>query len=138
MIPAHSFCSYGAVYKINGGISGELTCLLYKVEGVVMNGFLIRKKRIKRNNRRAQVALELSFSVIGTVLIILGTIRLFIWSGQDLIGRLSAHRTTLYEDVSGSYDGVLNQIRPHFYRDGIAPFEPSVKSEIFGGNRPFD
>jgi hypothetical protein len=99
---------------------------------------LWRKKRLKGSGNKAQVALELSFSLIGTVLIILGTIRLFVWAGRDLIGRLAAHKDHLIEDTSEGYDGTLNQLRPHFYPEGTAPFVTSVQSEVFHGVRPYD
>ncbi|MCK5214381.1 MAG: hypothetical protein KAR05_03395 [Candidatus Omnitrophica bacterium] len=103
-----------------------------------MRIFLFRRKKEQRCRNKAQVALELCFSLFGTVLIILGTIRLFVWSGKDLIGRLAAHRDGLIEDVPASYDGILYQLRPRFYKGGTAPFQPSVRSEIFQKDRPYD
>ena len=103
-----------------------------------MSILLFRIKKGQRCRHKAQVTLELCFSLFGTVLIILGTIRLFVWSGKDLIGRMAAHREGLIEDVQGNYDGILQQIRPRFYPGGTAPFQPSVRSEIFQRDRPYD
>ena len=54
--------------------------------------------------------IEFSFCMIVVVILFLGLIKVFVWSGVDLLGRRQAHDTIL---INGATPEL--QIRPVFY-----------------------
>lgn len=82
-------------------------------------------------NLKGQSTIEFTFSMVVTVLLILGLIRVFQWTGNDLAERRVAHETALLDGSCG--DGPtcpLEQIRPTFFYS--AELRAAVNSNIFG------
>ena len=73
-----------------------------------------------------QTMIEFSFCMIVVVVLLLGMIKVFVWSGKDLIGRRVAHETILAnEDLTPD-----RQIRPVFYY--ATRFDAVVDSNVYG------
>ena len=87
---------------------------------------------------RGQVNIEITFSMIIIVMLLLSMIRVFFWVGNDLADRRRAHEDTLTGDEPADYapslDKNYKQIRPVFY-EGTPIDAATVSSEIFGINR---
>jgi len=88
--------------------------------------------------RGGQVNIEITFSMIIIVMLLLGMIRVFFWVGNDLADRRRAHEATLTGDVPPDLDPAMDrsykQIRPTFY-EGTPMDAITINSEIFGPNR---
>ena len=61
--------------------------------------------------RKGQVILEFTFCMIVILIMIFGVIKVFHWTGTDIVERQTAHTTVLLEDVSPR-----EQIDPFFYQ----------------------
>jgi len=59
---------------------------------------------------KGQVILEFTFCMIVILIMIYGVIKVFHWTGIDIVERQRAHETILLEDVSSR-----DQITPFFY-----------------------
>ncbi len=79
-----------------------------------------------------QVTIEFTVTMVFTVLLILGMIRIFAWTGRELVERRKAHELILTQPICGSSSCPLSQIRPTFFRG--ASFNAAVSSNIFGTN----
>ncbi len=92
------------------------------------------------NMRRiqGQVNIEITFSMIIIVMLLLSMIRVFFWVGNDLASRRQAHEDTMTGDIpenmDSSTDKSYKQIRPVFY-EGTPLDASTINSEIFGVNR---
>ena len=90
----------------------------------------IRRERGQRKKFPGQVTIEFTFTMILTVLLILGIVKIFMWAGTDLAHRRQAHETLLLQTVDGASTAPLRQIRPHFFDS--AEIKTAVNSNIFG------
>jgi len=73
------------------------------------------KKNEGRFDRRAQSTLEFTFAMVMIIMLIIGMIRVFAWTGRDLVERRIAHEETLTRSVGGGYAAQLKQTTPRFY-----------------------
>ncbi len=92
--------------------------------------------RKMETNRVGQAVLEFTFSMVILVLLIMGLIKVFLWTGIDLAERRKAHERVLTQTLPGTeavYE--LRQIRPTFFFS--APVNAAWASNIYG-NRPID
>lgn len=75
------------------------------------------KKTIK--NKKAQVIIEFTFSMIVVMLMLFALFKIFLWTGNDLAERRVSHEDNLNQPVTESYsdaaDGPLKQIDPFFH-----------------------
>ncbi len=93
------------------------------------------KTRFKKNIRPGQVSLEFMFGMIGVVLLVVGMIQVFAWTGTDLMKRFNSHDALLVSPISTSQPaGPLEQVRPMFY--SITKINATVNSNIFGEETP--
>lgn len=85
---------------------------------------------------RAQAMIEVTFSVIVIVALILGMIRVFAWVSRDLSTRRGAHEQVLMSPVAPGSATVdtYRQLRPEFF-EGSPVDAALINSEIFGSNR---
>jgi len=60
---------------------------------------------------KGQVILEFTFCMIVILIMIFGVIKVFHWTGSDLVERQRAHKTVLLEDVTPR-----EQLDPFFYQ----------------------
>ncbi len=82
-----------------------------------------------------QVTLEFMFGMIGVVLLIVGMIQVFAWTGSDLIKRFVRHEAILESPIStNDSGGPLEQTRPMFY--SATQINATVNSNIFGEEIP--
>ena len=83
-----------------------------------------------------QTMIEITFSVIVVVLLILSMVKVFFWVGTDLSNRRAAHEQALVspDESGGNLDDQYRQIRPQFY-EGTPMDATTVNSEIFGLDR---
>ncbi len=82
-----------------------------------------------------QAMIEVTFSVVVIVGLLLGMIRVFTWVGVDLSSRRGAHEDVLLSVVNAACaTDVYRQIRPSFY-EGTPINAATINSEIFGANR---
>ena len=82
-----------------------------------------------------QVSLEFMFGMIGVVLLLVGMIQVFAWTGNDLMKRFNTHDSILVSPVSTSQPAApLEQTRPMFY--SITKINATVNSNIFGEENP--
>lgn len=82
-----------------------------------------------------QAMIEVTFSVVVIVALLLGMIRVFTWVGLDLSKRRIAHEDVLVNPVNAANaTDVYRQIRPAFY-EGTPMNAATINSEIFGTNR---
>jgi len=104
----------------------------------------LRILRIKASDSRnffvtikshGQAMIEVTFSIVVIVALMLAMIKVFSWVGRDLSSRRGAHEQTLVSPVVGAnLIDVYRQIRPSFY-EGTPIDAATVNSEIFGANR---
>ena len=80
-------------------------------------------KRNSKQRKKAQVIIEFTFSMIIVMLMMFSLIKIFGWTGIDLVERRIGHDTTLRQAVNApDYtsatigDGPLGQIDPYFYQ----------------------
>ncbi len=66
---------------------------------------------VLKKNKKGQVILEFTFSLIVIMLLLYGTMMVFRWSGVDLADRIITHNNVL---INGG--GSLDQINPYFYK----------------------
>lgn len=89
--------------------------------------------------RTGQSFLEFSFAIIMVVLLMVGMVKVFLWTGSDLVNRRQAHEDILTNIEGCSLENIkecggpsmgLRQLRPVFY----IPEETgaAVSSNIFG------
>lgn len=75
-----------------------------------------------------QAAIELTFSLIIVVVLIIGTVRFFFWAARDLSARREAHEAVLKDTGRGRPGDVANAIRPKFFEysppDSLVRFGP--------------
>ena len=83
---------------------------------------------MKRHDGQANI--EMTFSVIILVVLILATVKVFQWVGKDLAGRREAHETLINTDFGTDRYAPLKQLRPVFYYS--APMNATINSAIFG------
>jgi hypothetical protein len=76
---------------------------------------------------RGQTMVEFSFSMIVAVVLLLGLIKVFIWSGKDLMNRRKMHEAVLMNPKAVPAE----QIRPTFYY--ATRFNAEIDSNIYGG-----
>ena len=82
-----------------------------------------------------QAMIEVTFSVVVLVGLILGMIKVFHWVGLDLSGRRGAHESTLITPVvTTNENDIYRQVRPSFY-EGTPINAAMINSEVFGVNR---
>jgi hypothetical protein len=98
-------------------------------------------KTRKRNQRKklckwqGQVSLEFMFGMIGVVLLVVGMIQVFAWTGNDLMKRFNSHEALLVSPVGTSQPAApLEQVRPMFY--SVTKINATVNSNIFGEEAP--
>ena len=69
--------------------------------------------------KSGQTMLEFTFSLVVVLLMIYGLVKVFEWTGKDLVGRRMAEDASLMGPVKRIYDdpaeGPLNQVYPYFY-----------------------
>ena len=89
----------------------------------------MNRQRIRTEN--GQSTIEFTFSMVLTVLLIVGMIKVFQWTGNDLAQRRIAHEAALLSGACGEGPQCpLEQVRPtFFYSAGI---DAAVNSNIFG------
>lgn len=82
----------------------------------------------------AQVYLEMVFAFMIGMLLLMGMIRVFQWSGTDLIKRRQMHDDLLTMLVGSEAAEPLRQIRPVFYyvADVNATFNSAFLGDAFG------
>lgn len=67
-------------------------------------------------SHRGQVNIEITFSFIVVMMLILGMIKVFYWVSDDLTARRVAHENSLIEwSPAGDINDNYRQIRPVFY-----------------------
>ena len=66
------------------------------------------------------------------VLLIIGMVKVFAWTGRDLLERRQAHEAQLTVPVSEDSGVSLVQTRPFFF--DIAPINAAVESNMWGSN----
>ena len=82
-----------------------------------------------------QVSLEFMFGMIGVVLLVVGMIQVFAWTGNDLMKRFNTHDAILVSPISTAQPAApLEQTRPMFY--SITKINATVNSNIFGEENP--
>jgi hypothetical protein len=82
-----------------------------------------------------QVSLEFMFGIMGAVLLLVGMIQVFAWTGQDLLSRMDRHNSVLLTPFN--YDQVaspLDQVRPIV--GSTTRIEAAVNSNVFGEENP--
>lgn len=72
--------------------------------------FLMSSCRSFFKYKEAQATLEFLFAMIIAIMLLIGMIRVFIWTGKDLADRRKAHENFLMIDVHGR-----DQTKPDFY-----------------------
>ena len=91
------------------------------------------QKKTKQNI--GQASIEITFSVIVVVMLMLSMVRVFYWVSNDLSARRQAHEQTLTNMVNSSaVDDNYRQIRPVYY-EGTPIDAATISSDIFGVNR---
>ncbi len=82
--------------------------------------------------RKAQSFVEFSWAMIMVFLLMLGTVKAFLWAGRDLVYRRQAHENTLNDNVncSGGPSCALRQLRPIYYTTD--DMRAAVPSNVFG------
>ena len=96
---------------------------------LTINGLLL--------TRKGQVILEFTFCMIVILIMIYGVIKVFHWTGRDIVARQRAYETTLFAPVSprnqidpyGSPPSVGGRIDPDPYF-----YIPVKMNAIWGGN----
>ena len=87
--------------------------------------------------RKGQVILEFTFCMIVILIMMYGVIKVFHWTGRDIVARQRAHETTLFANVSprkqidpyGSPPLVGGRIDPDPYF-----YIPVKMNAVWGGN----
>jgi len=80
--------------------------------------------------KNAQVLMEFTFSMIVVALLIMGMVKVFTWSGRDLVERRKEHERVLFDSRGGG----RNQTRPVFFT--VRPIAATVNSSVFGDMNP--
>lgn len=95
-----------------------------------------RREKLKRAFCwSGQVSLEFMFGMIGVVLLAVGMIQVFAWTGTDLMKRFNTHDALLVSPISTAQPAApLEQIRPMFY--SVTKLNATVNSNIFGEENP--
>lgn len=80
-------------------------------------------------NKKGQAFLEFSFALAMVAFLMIGLVKVFLWTGADLVKRRQAHEAVLTnQDCAGSVCGI-RQLRPTFFTsDGL---HVAVNSDIF-------
>jgi hypothetical protein len=106
-------------------------------EGAFMEIFLSRAKRSEIVNTKplAQVTMEFTFGMAAAVLLLVGMIRVFAWTGKELISRQNAHITSISTPTCDNTSCPLTQLE---YGVFFAPIDigAAVNSNIFGDQYP--
>lgn len=84
--------------------------------------------------KQAQVILEFCFSMIALVILIMGMLKVFAWTGKDMVARRLQHEQVLYQPVGGEWDGPLKQTAPLFF--SASKIDAAVNSSVFGDANP--
>ena len=84
----------------------------------------MNKKKVRKNGK-AQSTMEFTFSMVITILLLMGMIQVMVWSGKDLAMRRQAHERTLTDDRIG-----YEQVSPDFFYS--APVSATWASNIYG------
>ncbi len=72
--------------------------------------------KMVNNKTKAQVTIEFTFSMMITLLLIVGMIKVFAWTGRDLADRIRAHEKILTQDIGCTGSSCpLKQLKPTFY-----------------------
>ncbi|MCK5580880.1 MAG: hypothetical protein KAJ18_06365 [Candidatus Omnitrophica bacterium] len=79
---------------------------------------------------QGQSTIEFTFSMICVTLLIVGMIKIFTWTGRDLVERRQQHDAVLTEAVCSASDCVLRQVRPMFFTE--VDLNIGIASNIFG------
>lgn len=79
----------------------------------------------KKKIRQAQSTMEFTFSMVITILLLMGMIQVMIWAGKDLAMRRQAHERILTDDRIG-----YEQVTPDFFYS--APVSATWASNIYG------
>jgi hypothetical protein len=82
-------------------------------------------KDIWNQRRCGQAMIEFSFSMIVIVVLLIGMIKVFVWSGKDLLMRREMHESVLMDPSSTP----RQQIRPTFYYS--TRFNAAVESNVY-------
>ena len=85
-------------------------------------------------DKPGQVTMEFTFGIIAVVLLTLGLIKVFTWTGEDLVGRRIMHESILTEPIAKNSVEPLKQVRPYFFSS--AKLNAAVESNIFGEETP--
>lgn len=83
----------------------------------------------QRSDTKAQAMIEYVFSMIAMVVLIMGMMQVFFWTGNDLAARHQAHVQVLEQDVNGCSACPLEQLRPVFFIS--TGFDAAVDSNLF-------
>jgi len=75
-----------------------------------------------------QAMVEFSFCVILVFILFVGLIKVFVWTGRDLVERRRTHERVLRELSSGGRE----QVRPVFFYS--SRFNAAIDSNLFGIN----
>ena len=90
----------------------------------------------QKQKEHAQTTIEFTFSIICVCLLLIGMIKVFVWTGKDLISRRQQDKAVLIESVcSNNSNCIYRQIRPLFFTS--ANIEATVNSHIFGEQYSF-
>ncbi len=74
------------------------------------------EERVVNKKIQAQVTIEFTFSMMITLLLIVGMIKVFTWTGRDLADRIHAHEEILTKDLGCTSSSCpMKQIKPTFY-----------------------
>jgi hypothetical protein len=80
---------------------------------------------------KGQSTIEFTFTMVMTVLLVVGMIKVFLWTGRDMFQRRQAHEAVLTQSIGYDSEEALIQINPTFF--GVANMEDAaVPSNIFG------
>lgn len=86
--------------------------------------------------RRGQSTVEFTASMVFVLILMVGMIKVFTWTGRDHIKRRFAHEKVLLEDIATTCGErsacVLRQIRPQFY--DTTDIRAVVTTNIYGNN----
>lgn len=83
-----------------------------------------------RHDKKGQSFFEFSFAIIMVVLLMVGMVKAFLWSGRDLVYRRQAHERVLTEKCDAGPICALRQLRPVFFT--ADDMRVTVNSNIFG------
>lgn len=90
-------------------------------------------KALKKRIFHGQVTIEFTVTMVFTFLLMVGLIRVFTWTGRELIGRRQAHERILIEPLPCEEAACpLRQIRPTFF--GSTSINATVSSNMYGNN----